>query len=402
MGNLITRISALIFTYPTAGGILKFAAFLYHSPIYLPMRFYSIARFWIKYITNCIKGKKTIIFSLSSPMEIQFVTDLLYKLRAHRRIEPVVCAGHVSVSIRDLEKLKKDFDVFPFGMLAFVKASLLISTKSALIWHKPFLTKKVHVFHSHASLHTVYSEGSFEDYDIFFATGPHHKRELEQYMPRRHKNNFKIYEIGSEKIDRLINSPEIIKHSNIKTIVFAPSWGETSSLKMAAKLFHALLANDYHIKFQPHPYSYMVDRAAIDNILKKFRDYKNFQLNPNDDRELLDADLLISDWSGIFFEFALGLMKPVILFNTPQKILNKNYLKYIPDRGVECYYRNKIGYTVDSVDEVVALLETIKADLHSVHQRIAKHTPELLYNPGCSVEYSYKAVLDILTLVHEQ
>ena len=41
------------------------------------------------------------------------------------------------------------------------------------------------------------------------------------------------------------------------------------------------------------------------------------------------ADLMISDWSGVAFEFAFGLEKPVIFIDLPKKINNSdfNYIK---------------------------------------------------------------------------
>ena len=55
--------------------------------------------------------------------------------------------------------------------------------------------------------------------------------------------------------------------------------------------------------------------------------------------------MLISDWSGISFEFVALKEKPIILINTPQKINNSN-----PDaigiEPIESFYRDKIGYLI--------------------------------------------------------
>ena len=40
----------------------------------------------------------------------------------------------------------------------------------------------VYTFHSLNSIHEVYREGSFDHYDAFFCTGPHHYRELQAHF----------------------------------------------------------------------------------------------------------------------------------------------------------------------------------------------------------------------------
>lgn len=39
------------------------------------------------------------------------------------------------------------------------------------------------------------------------------------------------------------------------------------------------------------------------------------------------ADLLVTDWSNVGFEFALSTLKPVLYINTPMKIMNPEYDK---------------------------------------------------------------------------
>ena len=40
------------------------------------------------------------------------------------------------------------------------------------------------------------------------------------------------------------------------------------------------------------------------------------------------ADIMISDWSGAAFEFAMGLEKPVVFIDTKEKINNTDFQLY--------------------------------------------------------------------------
>jgi hypothetical protein len=70
--------------------------------------------------------------------------------------------------------------------------------------------------------------------------------------------------------------------------------------------------------------------------------------------------ILISDWSGIMYEYAIFTKKKTLLINTPKKINNKNYLNYrsIP---IEDAARNIFGfsYDIDNLDKLVQKTEEI-------------------------------------------
>jgi YidC/Oxa1 family membrane protein insertase len=59
-------------------------------------------------------------------------------------------------------------------------------------------------------------------------------------------------------------------------------------------------------------------------------------------KDLAVSSLLITDWSGIALEFSLGLKKPTISINTPQKIRNAHYKEEIY-QTYEKLIREKIG-----------------------------------------------------------
>ena len=83
-----------------------------------------------------------------------------------------------------------------------------------------------------------------------------------------------------------------------------------------------------------------------------------------DDEILLDLSkykFLITDWSGIFIEFALIFKRKSFLINTPKKIVNNNYLNY-ENQPIEMSLRNVLGrtYEIRDIQNIIKEIEILK------------------------------------------
>lgn len=104
-----------------------------------------------------------------------------------------------------------------------------------------------------------------------------------------------------------------------RTILLAPSWGPSAIFsKFGTKLLDELLKTDAHIIVRPHPQSFTSEKDLIEGIMKQYpasdrlewnRDVDNFEV-------LKRSDILISDFSGVVFDFTLVYDKPVIYADT--------------------------------------------------------------------------------------
>ena len=72
---------------------------------------------------------------------------------------------------------------------------------------------------------------------------------------------------------------------------------------------------------------------------------------------------MISDWSGISFEYAFTFERPVIFIDVPKKILNPNS-DDISLEPIEISIRNKIGHVVSPKDleKIPSLISSIYDD----------------------------------------
>ena len=115
-----------------------------------------------------------------------------------------------------------------------------------------------------------------------------------------------------EKEKRLTSCLKTNIAKETTTILVAPSWGTNSLLnRFGNKLIDQLIATGYHIIIRPHPQSFTSEKDLIDRLIKEYprlewnRDTDNFEV-------LNRSDIMISDFSGVIFDFALVFDKPVI------------------------------------------------------------------------------------------
>ena len=101
-----------------------------------------------------------------------------------------------------------------------------------------------------------------------------------------------------------------------KTILISPTWGDHGLLtKYGERLLKALEGSDkYNVIIRPHPQSFISDKEVMDRLLEKFPENESRVWNT--DREnlkaLAHADIMISDFSGIIFDFYTLFKKPIL------------------------------------------------------------------------------------------
>ena len=77
---------------------------------------------------------------------------------------------------------------------------------------------------------------------------------------------------------------------------------------------------------------------------------------------------LITDWSGIFIEFALIFKRKSFLINTPKKIHNQSYLNY-SNKPIEISLRNVFAktYEIQNIQNIVKEIEILKNEIKEIN-----------------------------------
>ncbi len=121
--------------------------------------------------------------------------------------------------------------------------------------------------------------------------------------------------VGSPVMDNILaqRKSAAVRPANARPVVLvAPSWGRSGILtKFGARFLEAVSRTGFDVVIRPHPQTAVSERHILEPLMERFSSMEwNFD---NDNFAVLDrADVLISDFSGTMFDFALGFGKPVI------------------------------------------------------------------------------------------
>ncbi len=210
----------------------------------------------------------------------------------------------------------------PYARMNLLHADIVVATTPGLDvyqWKRSRYVKfYVHIPHTVRPLY-AYRMFGLDHYDAVLVTGENQRQsglEMEALRPAAVKKEYVT--IGSPTMDNLLaqikNAGER-KENPKKIVLVAPSWGKSGILsKYGAEFLQAILKTPYEIIVRPHPQSVVSEKKILDGLMKQFLQIDwNFD---NDNFAVLNrADILISDFSGTMFDFALGFGKPIIYTN---------------------------------------------------------------------------------------
>lgn len=213
-----------------------------------------------------------------------------------------------------------------FAKLNFLKAKVVLSTTPGLDVYQWKRSKDVeyyiHVPHMVSDI-SGYRMFGIDYYDAILVSGPEQEkavRDLEQLRSLPAKD---IATVGMPYMDemerRLRQSGPVEKSSAERTVLLAPSWGSEGLLnKFGATIIDKLLQTGYHLVIRPHPQSFTAEKELMDGLMACYPDSEQLEWNRDADNfEVLKrSDILISDFSGVIFDFALVYDKPVIYTET--------------------------------------------------------------------------------------
>lgn len=203
-----------------------------------------------------------------------------------------------------------------FVKLNFLKATILLSTTPGLDVYQWIRSKDVkyyvHITHTPSELITYKMFGT-DYYDALLLSGEYQINDCRKLEEIRNLPHKECTLVGIPYLDEMKNRLLMTKSAaHDKTILLAPSWGPNSILnRFGRELIDNLVKTGYHIIVRPHPQSFTSEKKMIDALMK---DYPDLEWNRDSDNfsVLNRSDVLISDFSGIIFDFSLVFDKPVI------------------------------------------------------------------------------------------
>ena len=259
----------------------------------------------------------------------------------------------------------------------------------------------IYIPHGLDSLNLTMRTASMNAYDTVFATGKHQKEEMLATNKLYDLKNRTIFEWGYSLLDDMIsNYHPKMNSSNINNILIAPSWQKDNIVDLCLNdILDNLKNTNYKVIVRPHPQQVKHMKEKFEQMKADFENNSNITIETDfsSSDSIFNADVMITDWSAIAYEYAYTTKRPVIFIDTPMKIMNPDYKK-INIEPFNIWCRNIIGEVVP-VNQINEINNVIKRTLEN-KDKYTKEITDLLnnnvYNLGSSSEKGATYIIKII------
>jgi hypothetical protein len=377
--------------------------------------FKELAELW-RFRFRIPPEQRTLIFYSEHESYYSYFEGLVEALKARSELrfcyvtsdpdDPILTADDSTIHALYLNKL------LPFFM-RLVYCRVIVMTVTDL--NRIFLQRSVnpvhyvYVFHAMNSVHMAYRLGAFDHYDSILCTGPYHVREMKRESELRAIRDRRLIEAGYSRLERIHAAWEAREHKREdsgRTVLVAPSWSASNVLERhGVELVQLLLAAEYRVILRPHPETHKRFPELVARLQTTFAKDSRFILESSvrTDDSMLDADVLITDWSGIALEYAFGTERPVLYIDVPRKVHNDRY----EELGIEPFevcMRDELGVIVapEELKTVVDVVKRLIGERDAYRQKIKDLRSRNVFNFGSSGEVGARHVSELLatTLSH--
>ena len=259
----------------------------------------------------------------------------------------------------------------------------------------------IYIPHGMDSINLTMRNRSINNYDTIFTTGKYQKEEQEKTNEIYNLKDRKLFEWGYSLLDDMINeySKNPVKNEK-KTVLIAPSWQKDNIVDLCLdEVLDSLKQGDFNVVVRPHPQQVRHMKEKFENMKEKYKDNKNIEIQTDfsSNNTVFSADLLITDWSAIAYEYSFTTKKPVLFIDTPMKIMNPEYQK-IDIEPFNIWVRNEIGevVSVDNCKDINKVVSKMLEEGKKYEEKINKLVNDSVYNIGKSGEVGADYIINTI------
>lgn len=352
-------------------------------------------------VNELLRSKQGIVFYAESRHYYQYFDKLIRDLLASGKQIIYLTSDSKDPLIKStFPGMRVIYVKYMLGTLfSRLKAAVMIMTMpdlgNFLFKRSPTVNRYIYLFHAAVSTHQQYREKAFFNYDAIFCTGNYQVEEL--------RATEALYSLPPKQLVSygypLINSIKAkVRNTgsggrSTKTILIAPSWFPGCIFDTCIKeLCQSLSPSSWHIIVRSHPEYEKRRKNDFKQLRHLINQYPNMSIDTEPDvtTRLFDTDFLITDRSGIAFEFALGIGRPVLFIDTDLKEMNKEWRK-LGIEPIENSMRNQLGISLlpNEVDQVRKKIAALESD-QGFSERMNSLQQSLFF-------HSYKEGLDFIS-----
>lgn len=258
----------------------------------------------------------------------------------------------------------------------------------------------IYIPHGMDSLNLTMRTGSMDHYDSVFCVGKHQKEEIEKTEVAYQLPKKKLVEWGYSLLDEMRADYAKMSHQNseVKKILIAPSWQQDNIVDSCLEqILDNLKGKGYQITVRPHPQHVRHRGEFMEQLKVKYEQDRDVEIQTDfsSNSTVFEADLMITDWSGIAYEYAYTTQKPVLFINTPMKVMNPEYQK-IDTVPLNILLREEIGCSLnlDELGQISDKVQELLDHRDDYYEKIGNFVQEYVYNHGTSAEVGAKYIIE--------
>jgi len=258
-----------------------------------------------------------------------------------------------------------------YAFLNFLSAEFVLSTTPHLDVFQWKRSKNVkhycHMIHA-AGGAALYHLFSLDYFDSVLVSSELEISEIRTFEQIRKTSEKQLIVAGNTFFDRCAEKiKQIPKEENhVFTVLVSPSWGKSALLSVfGEKLLDPLSITGWRIIVRPHPQSLIVEKQMISALTEKYKENANIEWDYNHENiySLSKSDVMISDFSGIIYDYVFLFNKPVIA-NIQDLDFKRLDAQDLPQEPYFIQCIKKISLQIDSgaLDNLKEIISSLTCD----------------------------------------
>ncbi len=263
-----------------------------------------------------------------------------------------------------------------------------------------------HITHS-AGTCSSYKAFSLDYFDSVLVGGTADKNIIAELEEKRRTPKKQVEIIGCSYLDVLRTKLKNGSYSyNLfaekkPTILISPTWGEHGLLsKYGRDLLKTLSeCRDFNIIVRPHPQSFVSEKKLMDELLSSYPDSDSLKWDSEKDglKAMFHADLMVSDFSGIIYDYLFLFERPVLTFKAQFEKRGREAMD-LKDDSPDIKFLDKIGRTLQETDisDLITIIKKSLSDRSALPDVIKEAKEALTQFPGESGKRAVDFIQSVL------
>ena len=327
--------------------------------------------------------------------------DIKYGFVTPDKNDPVFTSG-----LKNVVAVCPGKELMTLSYMNRIKAKIVVSTTPQLdvymLKRSKHVGKYVHLFHAPADI-GMYEMYAFDNYDVMLCTGAYQKEALRSIEKNRHEKAKELLDTGCTYYDYMLEELKKLpqKQDEGLTVLYAPAWGERSSVvKYGTAVIDRLAEAGIRVIFRPHPQMYVSDKETIAAVEEKIKGNSLIELDRNRTAaaSMARSHAMVTDISGVIFDYALFFEKPIFLVNAEYNLGGYDVIDIDGGKVWDVDKSREITRIIKP-EEIQNLASIVKSEMGNsdvYRDKIRKIKDEEIYNFGHAGETAAAQLVEMI------